>query len=606
MGPPAQRTTLGGTPSIRTVCDVQIVDIATIPERPGCYQFFEQERCLYVGKAVNLRQRLTSYLSPRGPDDVRIAEMVRRADRVEWVVLGSESDALLTEAAMIASLDPVYNIRLREDHPYPSVALDARDGVVKITSWRGAAKADVEVFGPFPGASARRMVDAVLTVAPVRSCDRGKFTMHQRMKRACMLADVGRCAAPCVNDAPAHDAAVDTARSILRGSTGPVLASLDADMRQAAVELRFEYAGLLRDRIAAVNRVNESRLLDDGGGRDLEVVGTHIDGVGGAAAVMSIRKGMIVRTRYFVVDAGIVSDGALLSAALECCETGRTILARGEASGVARTARLGKDKRLVAVAETNAVEALRRSRMLRASTHDARRAELARLQEALGLAKAPLRIEAVDISHLGGKATVSVVALLVDGVPMRNRYRKYRLKEHGGDDYAAMREVLTRRITDSIDGKAPYMDLLLIDGGASQLAVAVEVLNELGVAERVAVASLAKRLEEVFLPGREEPVVLQRDDVALLLLQRARDETHAASNRFQQQVASKQLRKDYLDGIAGLGSARKKVLLERCGGWRGLEEADRGAVDAVSTIPTAVRDRVWAVLEQRRSAPGNG
>jgi excinuclease ABC subunit C len=185
---------------------------------------------------------------------------------------------------------------------------------------------------------------------------------------------------------------------------------------------------------------------------------------------------------------------------------------------------------------------------------------------------------------------------------VRNRYRKYRLKEHGGDDYAAMREVITRRLVDSIDGKAPFMDLLLIDGGRNQLAVAVDVIKELGVEDKLEVASLAKRLEEVFLPDREEPVILEKTNAGLLLLQRARDETHAASNKFQQKVASKILRKDYLDDVEGLGEKRKQLLLDKIGGWRGLEDANFEQLESIQAIPKKVREKVWDLLEERRAA----
>jgi excinuclease ABC subunit C len=343
-------------------------------------------------------------------------------------------------------------------------------------------------------------------------------------------------------------------------------------------------------------------MADDTDGRTLAAIGTHLDGVGGAVSVLEINNGAVVRTRFYVVERGLVDERSLLEAAVRSC-VGYTTVLIGAGGGVipgVRSAKSTRDGRIVAIADMNAGEALRRARLQRASGIDARREELHKLQQALGLKKAPLRIEGVDISHLGGAATVSVVALLVDGLPVRNRYRKYRLKDHGGDDYAAMREVLTRRIADSIDDKTPYMDLLLIDGGRNQLAVAVEVLNELGVADKVEVASLAKRLEEVYRPGREEAVILKRSDPALLLLQRARDETHTASNKFQKQVSSKRLRTDYLDGVKGLGEKRKNLLLAQVGGWRGLEEVSRENLEKVTGVPESVREEVWQTLVARR------
>jgi len=533
--------------------------------------------------------------------------MVAKADRLEWVVLPSETDALLVEAGMIAELDPVYNVKLREDHPYPSVAIDGRDGVERILHWRGAGVRGVETFGPYPGGGARNIIDAVIMVAKIRSCDRGKFKLHQRLKRPCLLDEVGRCAAPCVGNEETHDEAVALARTVLRGRTAPVIERFHEEMLEAAKGQKFEQAGKLRDRISGLEAVRGAQMAEDTDGRSLCAVGVHLDGVGGAAAVLEIVEGAVVRTRFFVVEGGVVDRRSLLEAAVRSCNPGVVLVgpANTDASGVV-VAKNPRDVRITEIADMNAAEALRRARTQRASTLDARREELEKLQQALGLKKAPLRIEGVDISHLGGAATVSVVSLLVDGLPMRNRYRKYRLKEHGGDDYAAMREVITRRIADSLDGKAPYMDLLLIDGGANQLAVAVEVLHELGVSDLVEVASLAKRLEEVYRPGREDAIILERSNPALLLLQRARDETHAASNKFQQQVSSRRLRTDYLDGVAGLGEKRKRLLLEKVGGWRGLETVSETELQAIASIPAKVRESIWKVLQERRGeTPGN-
>jgi excinuclease ABC subunit C len=578
------------------------IDITLVPAKPGCYQFYEKERCLYVGKALNLKNRLGSYFTPKDTDGARIVEMVGRADRVEWVVLESETDALLTEVSLIARLNPLYNIRLREDHPYPSIAIDKRDGTARIIPWRGAAQKNVEVYGPYPGGVAKNLTDAALTVAPVRSCDRGKFKMHQRMKKPCLLAEVGRCAGPCAGGEKEHEEAVVVLRSILRGKTKEIASKIESEMQEASKNLKFEHAAKLRDRLEAISRIKEAQNVNDADGRDLEIVGTYLDGVGGAAAVISVRSGLIVNTRYYVIDAGVADESSLFEAVNGTLQQGVEIVSRVNIDASTKTPLSQRDLRLVELAETNALEALKRSRMKRASNLDMRRGELLKLQEALQLKKSPLRIESVDISHLGGAATVSVVSLLVDGLPVRNRYRKYRLKEHGGDDYAAMREVITRRLVDSIDGKAPFMDLLLIDGGRNQLAVAVDVIKELGVEDKLEVASLAKRLEEVFLPDREEPVILEKTNAGLLLLQRARDETHAASNKFQQKVASKILRKDYLDDVEGLGEKRKQLLLDKIGGWRGLEDANFEQLESIQAIPKKVREKVWDLLEERRAA----
>ena len=561
--------------------------------------------------------------------------MVERSDRVEWLIMGNETEALLCEAAMVKKLDPEYNILLREEHPYPSLALDSRTGVTQLRIWRGPKISGVSVFGPWPNGTARRLHDAVLSVAPVRSCNPGKYRMHQRIGKPCMLYDINKCSAPCVPtiDSGVHETNVEIVRRVLTGKSSVYRNELEQRMHDAAAALRYEQAARLRGQIEAINAVSDAQRLTTTGNGDFVVIGATADALGAAVCTVLVRDGAVVGLEFYTLDSVETNSfevDAAVRAAVERNITSETpeacvIHSGGEIDVELRDAhrfvcgeraklrkpRGAHEKDLVALAEQNAAESLRRSRSMRASNLDARREEIVKLQEALGLERAPLHIEAVDISHLGGAATVSTISVLKDGVPTPRLYRRYRLKEHGGDDYAAMREVLTRRCAEIADGAAA-MDLLLIDGGKNQLAVAVEVLNEFGLHDRIEVASLAKRFEEVYRPDSDEPVVLERSNVALLLLQRARDETHRASNSYQQRVAIQLRRKDYLDVVRGLGSRRKTRLLESLGGWRALEECERSTLDLQTYIPAAVRDDVWAILEDRRSGraatpvPGKG
>lgn len=617
-------------PKHDTVYSMRLADPASIPDTPGCYQFYEGEICLYVGKARNLRQRLATYLQPHGVDDARIAGMVRRADRLEWTVLTSETEALLVEANLIAALDPVYNIRLRADHPYPSVAFDGRHGVVRVHTWRGPSVPGVITYGPYPGRASRAIIGAIVDLHQLATCNLGKFRLHQRIGRPCLLGDIGTCSAPCVqriSDASYAQSVAD-AQALVGGRVGNLRRQYREEMETAAAAYRYEQAGAARDRLAAVEQIASVQVIDAAGGIDADVVAAYVDDVGGAACTVSIRSGALVSIDYVIVDAGVatVTDlehsavvallgatttqrapAALLLSEGACSDDVRA-LHRQCAGGRARIRgpRSAGERALVALARDNAVAALARSRMRRASDRDGRRASLARLADALELQRAPLRIESVDISHLGGAATVSVIAVLVDGLPVRRQYRRYRLRDHGGDDYAAMREVLTRRIADGIDGIAPLPDLLVIDGGAGQLGVAVEVLHELGVAERVEVVAIAKRLESLLRPQSSTPILLEPGDDALLLLQRARDETHHASNQFQRRVAARALRRDWLDGIDGIGPKRKQRLLAAFGGWRGLTAASDADIRACSFLPEHVREAVVTVRAQRNGTPTGG
>lgn len=594
------------------------LEVRDIPTGVGVYHFYQGERCLYVGKAVNLRQRLASYLATDGPSDARIRAMVNQADRVEWLVLDSETDALLCEASLISRLQPEYNIRLRQSYPYPAVAVDTRDGVARLMLWRGEQRKGVRVYGPYPGKTSSLVIDAITSAVPFRTCDGGKFAYHSRLETPCLLGDIGRCPAPCVS-ADGYDDTTQAVISLLEGNDQHLLEATEAAMCDASRDLKYEVAGRKRDQMRALATVRESRLLSDARGRSINVVGVHTDDLGGGATWLTIHNGVIVHVQHHIIDSGEATAAACIDALVSLIVRtrsgrSRTILHShipGEGRSDARTfdgnwrARTGKtaaERRLIRLAEENACETVRRARLARASDRDARRRELTSLQHSLSLSKAPLRIEAVDVSHLGGSATVSVVSVLLDGVPAPRQYRRYRLTDVGGDDYAAMAEAVTRRLSDSLDGTIPLMDLLLVDGGPAQLAVANNVLHELGLVDVVECASLAKRLEEVYRPGSEQPVFLERNDPGLYLLQRARDETHRASNAYQRRLAARGLRTDYLSEVPGLGPKRKEMLLEAVGGWQGLEGIEKETLDAISHIPAQVRQDVWDLLVRRRGS----
>jgi excinuclease ABC subunit C len=593
---------------------VERIDLAEVPEEPGCYQFYAGADCLYVGKAKNLRARVGSYFVPASQLSARIAAMVAGADRLDWVVVGTETEALLLEASLIRSLEPSVNIRLRDDHPYPRVALDRRLDPPRLRTWRGPARDGVEVWGPYPGSAARRVLDAVASVAPVRSCDRAKFDLHRRLGRVCLLGELGRCAGPCVEtNQRVHEHAVELARRTLSGGARALAESLESDMQVAAVEQRYEVAARLRDQAAAARVVVDAQGLDgiDAEVGDVDVVAVHGDTLGGAACVLRIRAGAVVSVESLVPERAEPDLSSLARTTVEQHiepSTTHLVLVDRElelpegsvAPRRLRTARTRRERALVDLTVRNAEQALVRSRSRRAADLDRRRSELTALQTALGLDRAPLWIEAVDISHLGGTATVSTISVLRDGLPSRSHYRSYRLADHGGDDYAAMREVLTRRFDKIADG-AGAPDLVVIDGGPSQLAVAVDAARELGVEGRFALCSLAKRFEEVYLPGRDHPVVLADNDPALYILQRARDETHRASNSFQRRIARKERTTDIFDGVDGLGPKRKARLVAAFGGWRALLDAERDELEQRTPfLPARVRDGVAERLESYR------
>jgi excinuclease ABC subunit C len=606
---------LSGTVEGMPVAD----DIAAAPSVPGSYQFLDEDgRALYVGKAKRLHDRLTSYLRPQDP---RIKAMVTQSDRVEWVVVPTEAEALLLEASLIAKLQPPYNIRLREAEGYPYVALVERGGPTRVQIWRGPARKGVQRFGPFAGAGqARALLDVIMSSWGVRSCKDSKYKEHQRRGRACLLGDIGRCSGPCVGrvDAAEHGALVDGAVALLSGRTGPTEQRLEQEMRQAAAAQRFEEAARARDRLAAVRSVSDTRTVA-ASTSDLDVVGWSSDAVGTCVQILCVRHGSVVGCPTVVADRGLDGEPVdvvqVLAGWYASEVAGREVVLAGDlagADGLARAvservgrrtnvtvARRGRRRELALVAETNAAEALRRARLRRAGDAASRRQELVSLADALGLAEPPLRIECFDISHHQGAGTAAGMSVLDEGVPRKARYRSFTLAGHGGDDYAAMGEALKRRMARLTAGDVKFGErpgLVLIDGGPNQLAVAVAARDAAGV--DVPMAALSKQLEEVWLEGSSQPVRLAYDSPALYLLQRARDEAHNTALAAGRRLRSRALVAHPLEGVAGLGPKRRERLVKVAGSMAKLRCWDRDRYRQETWLPEAAADAVWSHLHQ--------
>jgi len=546
-------------------------DYSTIPARPGCYQFFQDDRLLYVGKAKSLRARLANYFQA-GPHHGNIDAMLTRANRLEWIELKTEHEAFLLEARLIAESSPPYNLRLYDDASHPFIALDRRGPSPKLTLWRGPTKKGVTLFGPFASRTqARSLIDAVLTVAPLRPCSDTYFRVHAATKTPCIQAEIGRCAAPCVD--PDVASLVERVTALLSGRTSAIIADLTARRDKAATDLNFELAARLRDQLKAFDTILATQRIVSRRSVNIDVLTIAQDPTMAILQVLRIRNGAIVAVPSISIDHSLrlPSTEDLANAAVAVyyskAPAPTTVITDLDISpttangvgAVFRPARTHRQREWLDLASTSAAASLKRQHLSRASDLATRSLELATLAEQLGLKKAPLRIEAVDISHLNGQGTVSTISVLIDGLPSPKHYRRYRLTDLGHpDDYYSMREVLTRRLSDKT---RPLPDLLLIDGGPGQLGVAVAVAAELGLTEKLDIISLAKRLEEVFIPGRPEPVLLPLGSPSLYLLQRARDETHRASNVYQKRLRSPKMLASVLDDIPGLGAKRKERLL---------------------------------------------
>ena len=607
----------------------------TIPDEPGSYQFKDAHgRVIYVGKASSLRHRLSSYFQRADRLHPRTRQMVETAESVEWTIVRNEVEALMLEYSLIKQHRPRFNVRLRDDKSYPFLAVTTDEEWPRAMVTRGARRKGVRYFGPYAHAYAiRETLDLLLRSFPVRTCSPGKFRQHERLGRPCLLFHIEKCAGPCVGEVSADDyeSMVNELCGFLGGDTDEVVARLTDEMGDAAKALEFEKAARLRDRLESVERAIERQQMVAERDEDLDIIGVSDDELEASVQVFFVRRGRVVGRKGFVLDkVEELSDGALVGRVMESMygdepPTGvpkqvlvptvpddvalyEEWLAMLRGSKVAiRVPQRGDRRQLLETVTHNAQEEFVRHRMRRASDHNTRSRALAELQDALQLPEAPLRIECYDMAHLQGTDYVGSMVVLEDGMPAKKEYRRFKVNIDGNDDYAAMEEVLTRRLQAYLDerdqpieergekpGKFAYPpQLLVVDGGKGQLGVAERVVNELGLADEIPVAALAKRFEEVYVPGSSVPVRITRGSEALFMLQRIRDEAHRFANSFHRERRSKRMTTSSLDGIPGLGPARRDRLVKALGGVRAVKAADLESLQALSFLPDAVAQAVF-------------
>jgi excinuclease ABC subunit C len=609
----------------------------SIPDAPGSYQFFDAEgRILYVGKAKSLRHRLPNYWQDSALLLPRTAQMVAQADHVEWVVVDSEVDALILEHSLIQAHLPRYNVRLKDDKSYPWLAITLNDEWPRPAVVRGRKRKGVRYFGPYGQAGGiRSTLDLLVRSFPVRTCSDTKFVRHERLGRPCLLYDIDRCSGPCVGavDRDAYDGYVNDLMGFLSGDTDPVLDRLQAEMQAASEHLEFERAARLRDRIATAQKAAEAQLMVSERSEDFDVIGVADDPLEASVQIFVVRRGRVVGHRGFVAEKVEDLNGAEFLAltlqqvyGTDGTEVPRRILVpelpadhlvvtewlRSLRRGPVDVAvpQRGSKRALQETVTRSAGEDLARHRLRRASDHNARSKALTELQAALGLREAPLRIECYDMSHLSGTDYVGSMVVVEDGLAKRSDYRRFKVKTVGGnDDYAAMEEVLTRRLSALVEARdvptterprrfAYRPNLLLVDGGKGQLGVAERVVSQLGLEGEIELASLAKQFEEVYRPGRSEPVRLRRGSDALYLLQRVRDEAHRFAITFHRERRGKRMTTSALDGIPGLGPARRARLVKEMGGVNAVKGASLEELLARSWLPDAVGLAVYDGLHQ--------
>ena len=613
----------------------------SIPVTPGSYQFRDvQGRVIYVGKAINLRSRVSSYFADPKTLHPRTASMMSFADKVEWIEVRNEVEALLLEYALIKEHKPRFNIRLQDDKSFPFMAITTDEEWPRAMMFRGKRRKGVRYFGPYvhPGAI-RDTLELLLRTFPVRTCAASKFKQHERLGRPCLLFHIEKCSGPCVGEVTASDykVHVDGLMKFLDGDNTEIVTSMEQQMIAASEATDYERAAKIRDRLTAIHQVLEKQQMVGVQEDDIDVIGIAQDEITAAVQIFFVRKGRVIGRNGFVLDkVEDVSPELLVDRILENVygdepalgipkqvlvpvlpeshEAVEKWLSDVRTTQVSVRVPLRGDKReLQETVTMNATKELARHRMKRSADQHSRTLALNDLQNLLKLPHFPLRIECYDMAHLHGTDYVGSMVVLEDGLPSKNEYRRFKIKDvPGNDDYAAMREVLMRRLSaykkerdlpiserGSKPGKFAYPpQLILVDGGKGQLGVAMDVVKELGLESEIPVASLAKRLEEVFIPNSSLPVDVPRGSEALFMLQVIRDEAHRFANTFHRQLRGKRMKVSGLDGIAGLGAARKEKLMKAFGSIKALREASAEEIIAQSGLPPAVSQAVFNSLHQ--------
>ncbi|HEY6933912.1 MAG TPA: excinuclease ABC subunit UvrC [Marmoricola sp.] len=633
----------------------------SIPTQPGVYRFRDKDRrVVYVGKAKNLRARLSSYFQDIANLHPRTATMVTTAASVEWTVVKTEVEALQLEYSWIKEFDPRFNVKYRDDKSYPWLAVTLNEEFPRVMVGRGAKKRGVKYFGPYSHAWAiRETVDLLLRVFPMRSCSNGVFKRSQQIGRPCLLGYIEKCAAPCVGrvDAEEHRRIAEDFCDFMAGRTDAFVKRIEREMYAASDRQDYERAARLRDDLGALQKALEKQAVVFGDGTDADVIALAEDPLEVAVQIFHVRAGRIRGQRGWVADrvedldtaalvgefllqlyAGEEGDAIpreiLVPALPEDAATYEQLLSETRGSRVRiRVPQRGDKRALQETVAQNAGQSLALHKTRRASDLTTRNRALEEIRDALGLPDAPLRIECYDISNLQGTEVVGSMVVFEDGLPRKGEYRRFVVRGvDGQNDVASMHEVITRRFRRLLDERIDQPEisggevdpedtgpmlvdpetgrprkfaytpgLVVVDGGPPQVAAAQRALDELGI-DDIPLCGLAKRLEEVWLPGQEDPVILPRTSEGLYLLQRVRDEAHRFAITHHRSRRSKSMVESVLDDVPGLGEVRRKTLIKHFGSLKKLRAA---TVEEIAEVP-GIGPRTAEAIHDAVTAPRQG
>ncbi|WP_319559590.1 excinuclease ABC subunit UvrC [Marispirochaeta sp.] len=601
--------------------DERLIDLkeraAEFPHSPGVYIMRDSfSRVIYVGKAVDLRKRVSSYFI--GVKDIKTRFLVQRISSLEFIVTANEYEALVLENNLIKQWTPRYNVNLKDGKSYPVIRITA-DEFPRVFRTRRIVRDGSEYFGPYPDTrSVDRYLELIERLFPLRKC-KGKL---KKRDTPCLYYHIGRCKAPCVGKISREDYAkeVDRVRKLLSGATEELIAELKGEMEQAAAELKFEKAASLRDSIAAVVSVEEGQQVQDFQEEARDYLAVATAGRFASFAVLQMRGGKLVGRELY----GNVSpqdEGELLldfllqyytldhrppemlylSHQVNTALLGEFFAAQGWVETAVEVPAEGRHRSIVRMAEENAsMDALKRQKAT------ANLPALEELRIVLGLTVLPRRIEGFDIAHLAGKHTVASLVSFYNGNPDKRNYRSFNIRSLKGeiDDFQAMREALARRYTRVLNEGLPRPDLVVIDGGKGQLNAALEILTGLGLDE-IGVIGLAKKNEEIFLPDRSDPVSLPETAEALKVLQAVRDESHRFATSLSRRQRTSDIRLGRLTGIPGIGERRAAALIKEFGGIDGLASASYDELRDKARLPEAVAERVIAEFSAKKQDKGD-
>ena len=606
------------------MADPQSYRPSNIPEHPGVYRFFNKaDKVIYVGKAKNLKNRLSNYFQANLA--TKTNRMVHEAVRVDWTIVSTELEALALEFSWIKQYQPKYNVQFKDDKSYPYLAISLNDEYPMIFITRKDKRPGLKYFGPYTNAWAlRNTFEVLLKVFPVRSCSSSNFNRAQRSKRQCLLGDIGKCAAPCVGwiSKEDHQALAQKLNDFMESGMENLLPALHEEMQLASTNEEFERAARLRDQIESFEKAQRSTQGNFSDDLDGDFIALYQDGFHSAGSIFSMQRGSIKGSRSWIVDQEMALEGEDVFASLLFSIYGngsisipRNIYLNTQPENLAqleqwlggvsgskveiKVPQRGDKVELLETVKRNAQYSLIQYVSKRATDAAVSGKALTQIEEMLGLTRTPLRIECFDISNISGTSVVASMVVFEDGMPKKSEYRRFIIDtSEGWDDTRAMHQVITRRLKRMIDdrnvdlaevsetggriSKFAYPPaLIVVDGGKPQVSAAQRALGELGITD-IALCGLAKRLEEVWLPNNADPLIFPRNSEGLYLLQRIRDEAHRFAITFHRSRRSKVMLESLLDEIPGLGSARRTALLDRFGSVSAIRKAP---VSELATTP---------------------